>query len=102
MPSNHKLTGVIKGRTIVGAAPSSDDASTYLLQFDDGSKMKIKVAEAPPTLPAPLNSPIKAVRQNEVILCLDLENGASLAFPLAEATSSVLLRDKNGGFEYAD
>lgn len=42
------------------------------------------------------------VRRQDTDLALDLEGGSSAAIKLAEATSSVMLRDKAGKMEYAD
>lgn len=60
MASNHKLTGVIAGRTV------------------------------------------KAVRQAGDVLNLDFEDGSTLQIQLKEATSSVMVRDKENKLEYAD
>ena len=45
---------------------------------------------------------VKGVRQSGTTLDFDLENGQTLSLQTREATSSVLLRDKNGVLEYAD
>ena len=45
---------------------------------------------------------IKAVRQQDTTLELDFDNGATLTIATAEATSSVMVRDKNHALEYAD
>jgi hypothetical protein len=45
---------------------------------------------------------IKSVRQAGTELNLDFENGTTLTIPTTEATSSVMVRDKNGTMEYAD
>lgn len=103
MPLNHKLANAIQGRKVYSVMqPLADRGRSFLVLFDDGSRMGIKVSELPPCIPLHLQSPIVRVRQNEVTISFDFENGESLAFSLAEATSSVLLRDRNGGFEYAD
>jgi hypothetical protein len=39
MSANMKLVGTIKGRTIESA---SDDIAALLIQFDDGSTLKVK------------------------------------------------------------
>jgi len=44
----------------------------------------------------------KAVRQQGTTLDLDFEGGGTLQIPLAEETSSVMVRDKSGVMEYAD
>ena len=98
MHSNQKLTKLIAGRTISG---SSQADGLLTLTLDDGSIMKIKVA------PSNMNSAatggkIKKVRQGGTELDLDLEDGSTLKIITAEETSSVMLRDKAGGFEYSD
>ena len=45
---------------------------------------------------------VKTVRQQGTTLDLDFEGGGTLAIPLAEETSSVMVRDKSGTMEYAD
>ncbi len=44
MTSNHKLTGVLKGRTICG---TSNQGDVLTILFDDGSKMTVQTAGAP-------------------------------------------------------
>lgn len=53
MPSNRKLTKIIHGRTIQTITqPCADRGSTYLLQFDDGSRLRIKTEpDAAPGIP---------------------------------------------------
>lgn len=97
MASNHKLTSVIKGRTISGTGNSDD---TLTINFTDGSKMAVKTKGS--TNSASTGGTVEAVRQTPETLTLAMEGGATLEVPLAEATSSVLLRDGKGGFEYAD
>ena len=45
---------------------------------------------------------VRAVRQSSEAIVFDLESGSALQFPLAEATSCVMLRDAKGALEYAD
>jgi hypothetical protein len=100
MHRNQKLTPVIKGRSI---AQIGWDGATALLHFDDGSVMRIHTPAPPPknAPPAPLGK-VLAVRQSTEAIAFDLESGSSLQIPLAEATSSVMLRDSKGALEYAD
>lgn len=97
MASNHKLTTLIKGRTIAGTA-NSDDILT--VTFDDGSKMTVQTAGASNS--AATGGTIKAVRQAGTRLDLDFEAGETLEVQTAEETSSVMVRDKDGVMEYAD
>ncbi len=97
MASNHKLTGVLKGRTI---SKTSNANNLLTIGFDDGSTMTVKTAGSSNS--AATGGKIKAVRQQDTTLNLDLENGNTLSVTTAEATSSVMVRDKNHVMEYAD
>ncbi|HSU92406.1 MAG TPA: hypothetical protein VLI43_01770 [Gemmatimonadaceae bacterium] len=100
MHRNQKLTPVIKGRSI---AQIAWDGATALLHFDDGSVMRIHTPAPPPknAPPATLGK-VRAVRQSTEAIAFDLESGATLQIPLAEATSCVMLRNAKGALEYAD
>jgi hypothetical protein len=97
MTSNHKLTAVLKGRTITGT--QSQD-HRLLLAFDDGSTMTVHTAGA--TTSITTGGTIAKVRQQDTQLALDFADGATMQIPLAEATSSVMVRDKDHMLEYAD
>jgi len=97
MASNHKLTGILAGRTISG---SSNADGKMTVNFTDGSTMTVKTAGNSNS--ASTGGTVKAVRQADTTLTLDFENGSSLAITTAEATSSVMVRDKNHAMEYAD
>ncbi len=96
MAPNHKLTKVIAGRTITGTA-NSDNVLT--VTFDDGATMTVQTKGAASSA---ASGKIKAVRQNDTTLRLEFDDETHLEIPLAEATSSVFLRGKDGEFEYAD
>jgi len=96
MAANHKLTGIIKGRVISGSS-NQDDLATII--FTDGSKMAVKTAGSP-TIAS--SGTIEKVRQQGTELDLDFEDGSTLTIQTAEATSCVMVRDKNGVMEYAD
>ena len=98
MAANKKLTGIIKGRTIKTAS-AGDDATT--ITFSDGSSMKVKTG-AKAQADALNGREVKAVRQQGTTLNLDFTDGSSAQVRLAEATSSVMLRDSKGTMEYAD
>jgi len=99
MAANHKLTKLLSGRTISGTSQSADHVLT--VTFTDGSTLTVKTAPAS-TNTAATGGTIDKVRQQGVELDLDLKGGGSLAITTAEATSSVMLRDKDGKLEYAD
>ena len=97
MAANHRLTALIRGRTITGMQSSGD---TAVITFADGSTMTVKVSGSPHTAAA--GGTIAGVRQAGTELDLDFEDGTTLTIQLAEATSSVMVRDKAGVMEYAD
>jgi hypothetical protein len=97
MTSNHKLTAVLKGRTITGTQTQDH---RLILAFDDGSTMTVHTAGS--TTSAATGGTIAKVRQQDTQLALDFKDGATLLIPLAEATSSVMVRNKHHTLEYAD
>lgn len=100
MARNQKLTPIIAGRAI---AQVGWDGATALLHFDDGSVLRVRTPAAPAADAAPLElGKVRAVRQSASAIAFDLEDGSALQLPLAEATSSVMLRNAKGAMEYAD
>ncbi len=97
MASNHKLTSVLKGRTITGTGNSNGALTVH---FDDGSQMTVQTTGSSNS--AATGGTVAAVRQRERRLDLDFTGGGTLEIPLAEETSSVMVRDKNNAMEYAD
>lgn len=97
MTSNHKLTGVLKGRTISGTANQGD---TLTVHFTDGSLMSVHTTGSSNS--ASSGGTVQAVRQQGTTLELAFEGSGTMDIPLAEETSSVLVRDKDGVMEYAD
>ncbi len=98
MASNHKLTALLKGRTLAGTSQSGGVAT---LTFTDGSVMTVQTAPSSSNSAA-TGGTVKAVRQQDTRLDLDFEDGSTLELTTAEATSSVMVRDKNHVLEYAD
>ncbi len=97
MASNHKLTSLLQGRTLAG---TSNANSALTISFTDNSKMTVQTAGSSNS--ASTGGTVKAVRQQGTTLSLDMENGDTLEIPLAEETSSVMVRDAGGTMEYAD
>jgi len=97
MASNHKLTGVIKGRTI-GRTANADD--TLTIGFTDGSTMTVKTTGSSNS--AATGGTVKAVRQAGTTLNLDMEDGSTFTVTTADAASSVMVRDRDHRMEYAD
>ena len=97
MASNHKLSGVIAGRSI---QTSNIEGSKLNMTFNDGSAMSVKLGA---TLPdTSKTGVVKAVRQSGTELSLDFEDGSTLEIETQEETSSVMIRDANHKMEYAD
>jgi len=97
MASNHKLTGLLAGRTIKGSSNAND---LMTINFDDGSTMTIKTSGSSNS--ASTGGTIKAVRQQDTSLMLDFEAGGTLTVTTAEASSCVMVRGKDHAMEYAD
>jgi hypothetical protein len=98
MAANKKLTPILTGRTV----HSIEQAEGLLvIAFSDGSTMKIKTAGPMENLDFP-DHPVRKVRQTGAVMKLDFEDDSSVEIRLAEAMSSVLLRDGQGVLEYAD
>lgn len=97
MAANHKLTAVIKGRTISGST-SADGEMT--MSFSDGSKMTVKTAGAFNS--GATSGTVKGVRQAGTTLSIDFDDGSTLDLHTAESTSCVMVRSAAGAMEYAD
>jgi hypothetical protein len=99
MAANHKLTAVLKGRSVTGV---DQESTTARVRFDDGSVMTVQLAsgDAPQTPQAP--GRIRGARQTGTTLQLDDENGGTLELHTAEPTASVIVRAADGSLEYAD
>ena len=98
LPPNKMLERIIAGRTIQAVAQDTTPAS---ITFADGSVMQIKTGAALPA-EALIGKTVKKVRQGGLRLELQFQDDSKGAITLAEETSSVLLRDSKGTFEYAD
>jgi len=98
MAANKKLTPLLRGRTI--QAVSQIDALATI-SFSDGSALMIKTGSPLGQLDFQDRRVLK-VRQTGVRMNLDLDDGSTLEIRLAEAMSSVMLRDGGGTLEYAD
>jgi hypothetical protein len=98
MAANKKLTPLLAGRT-VRAVSQIDALATF--SYSDGSALMIKTGSPLARLDFQDRRVLK-VRQTGTLMNLDFEDGTSAEIALAEAMSSVLLRDKDGRLEYAD
>lgn len=95
---NRKLTKVIAGRMV----QSADYGDRIMhITFADGSNVTIKTG--PGNAPSKMeNKTVLKVRQSDEMMILDFTDNTSAEIKLAEATSSVILRDAKGQLEYAD
>ena len=98
MAANRKLTPILTGR-VVRSLTQGENLLNIL--FTDGSIMKIKTSGSPASLDWQ-NRKVLKIRQAGTVLNLDFEDESTAEIPLAEATSSVILRDGKGVMEYAD
>ena len=95
MPRNHKLTSVIQGRTVQVATA---EPGKLVIRFDDQSTMQVKTANTADVLPP--GTKIKAIQEDGAEFALQCEDGSTVALQLADAGSSVAVRDKNNQVEY--
>ncbi len=98
MGPNQKLTPILAGRTVQSANQADNQ---LVVTFTNGSTMKIKTG-GPAPIPALQGHTVKMVRQGGTSMELDFSDNSKAIIPLAAASSSVMLRDANGKFEYAD
>jgi len=96
MTPNHKLTNVIKGRTIQDLQMSATEVS---MRFSDGSMMHVKVMESN-SPPLKNGARIRAVSEHSVTLIISCEDESQIALTLADPGSSVTVRDADGKVEY--
>ena len=98
MALNQKLTPLIAGRTIQTAEWYDN---MLIIGFVDGSILKIKTSTVGMVDELYARTILK-VRQRGTIMNMDFTDDNSAAINLAEATSSVMLRDQAGVLEYVD
>jgi hypothetical protein len=98
MAANKKLTPILTGRTV---ASLSQFENLLSILFSDGSTMSIKTAGPVAGLEGAAPT-VDKVRQTGALMNLDFVDGTTAEIALAEAMSSVILRDKVGRLEYAD
>jgi hypothetical protein len=96
MTPNHKLTNVIKGRTIQDLQMSATEVS---MQFSDGSMMHVKVMESN-SPPLKNGARIRAVSEKSVTFIISCEDESQVALTLADPGSSVMVRNADGKVEY--
>jgi hypothetical protein len=92
MPPNHKLTGVLKGRTVNSIV---SETGNVLITFNDGSVLTIKSGTPTPSLAGSVAAVFEGAE-----LQIKCDDGSSQKFMLANPGASVALRDKHGAIEY--
>ena len=98
MSLNRKLTPILLGRII----QSAQFQDTLLeIHFTDDSILRIKTA-APADVQHLPGQVLKRIRQRGTQMLLDFTDDTTFDVTLAEAMSSVMLRDQQGVMEYAD
>ncbi len=98
MAANKKLTPLLSGRTVQAV---SQIGALATVSFTDGSSLMIKTG-APLSQLDFQNRQVQKVRQKSTLMNLDFADGSTAEIWLAEAMSSVMLRDGKGLLEYAD
>jgi hypothetical protein len=96
MTPNHKLTNIIKGRTIQDLQMSTMEVS---MRFSDGSTMHVKVMESN-SPPLKNGARIRAVSEQSVKFMISCEDESQIVLTLADPGSSVTVRDADGKVEY--
>lgn len=100
MNQNKKLSKLISGRSITDVVQSKNK-NTLNVTLDDNSRMTIKTSGE--VNKADLKGlKIDKVQQQDTTLRLIGTDNKTVDVTLDEATSSVIMRDKDGGFAYSD
>jgi hypothetical protein len=96
MTVNNKLTHAIKDRVVQNFQLN---ASVLLINFVDGSKMTVTIAEC--------NSPplhdgarIRQISEDRTKLLFECEDDSTLDVTIVDPGSSVIVRDENNQVEY--
>jgi len=95
---NQQLTPILKGRTVNSAVQTDN---LLVVTFTNGSTMKVKTG-GPAPIAALQGHTVKLVRQGGVVMELAFSDNSKAQIKLAEETSSVMVRNATGKFEYAD
>ena len=94
MQLNHKLTRLLKGRTIQS---ESGDEGHVTITLDDQSTLKLRITGR---ATVSVGAKVEAVHAAGEHFQVDLDEGASVQVRLADPGSSVALRDKSGAVQY--
>ena len=94
---NEKLTRIIRGRSIELVL---QEEGLVTIVFDDYSTMRVKVAGGP-TMNTLTETKIESVAESGAELTLVGEDNGTATLRLAQAGSSVTVKDETGQIEYA-
>jgi hypothetical protein len=96
MSANQKLIDVIKGRTMKMV---TQECGTVVVVFDDHSALRVKVYGSP-NVHVPTGGRVASVRDHEAEPSLACEDGSIVTSRVADAGSSVTVRNENNQVEY--
>jgi hypothetical protein len=97
MALNHKLTALLRGRTITGTV---QQGNILEITFENGSTMKVKISPGSVYFQISGRRKIVNVHEEDAQLDLDCEDGTTVSVVVIENGSSVSLRDKTNAVEY--
>ena len=96
MAVNNKLTHVIKDRVVQNFQLN---ASVLLINFVDGSKMTVRIAECN-SPPLHEGARIRQISEYQTKLLFECEDDSTLDITIVDPGNSVIVRDKNNQVEY--
>src|SRR5580704_15807270 len=96
MSVNNELTRAIKDRVVQSFQLN---ASVLLINFVDGSKMTVTIAECN-SPPLHEGAKIRQISEDQAKLLIECEDGSTLDLTIVDPGNSVIVRDKNGQVEY--
>jgi hypothetical protein len=96
MPVNPKLTRAIKDRVVQNFQLN---ASMLLIDFVDGSKMTVAIAECN-SPPLQKGARIRQISEDQTKLLFECEDDSTLDVTIVDPGNAVIVRDKNDLVEY--
>jgi hypothetical protein len=96
MVVNNKLTHAIKDRVVQNFRRN---ASVLLINFVDGSKMTVTIAECN-SPPLHEGARIRQISEDQTKLLFECEDDSTLDVTIVDPGNSAIVRDKNNQVEY--
>jgi hypothetical protein len=96
MPVNPKLTRAIKDRVV---QHFQLNASILLIDFVDGSKMTVTIAECN-SPPLQVGARIRQISEDQTKLLFECQDDSTLDVTIVDPGNAVIVRDKNNVVEY--